>query len=64
MVAATSPYMVRYATETRMYSLVMLLVLGRAFRDLQQYSAQAAVRSVAERRLVTCPPRRSASASR
>jgi mannosyltransferase len=26
-VAATSPYWVRYATETRMYSLVMLLVL-------------------------------------
>lgn len=28
VVAATSPYMVRYATETRMYSLVMLLVLA------------------------------------
>jgi hypothetical protein len=27
-VAALSPYMVRYATETRMYSLVMLLVLA------------------------------------
>ncbi|HKY67899.1 MAG TPA: glycosyltransferase family 39 protein, partial [Acidimicrobiales bacterium] len=26
--AATSPFLVRYATETRMYSLVMLLVLG------------------------------------
>jgi uncharacterized membrane protein len=28
VVAALSPYCVRYATETRMYSLVMLLVLG------------------------------------
>jgi MFS family permease len=28
VVAALSPYWVRYATETRMYSLVMLLVLG------------------------------------
>jgi mannosyltransferase len=28
VVAATSPYWVRYATETRMYSLVMLLVLA------------------------------------
>jgi mannosyltransferase len=28
IVAATSPYWVRYATETRMYSLVMLLVLA------------------------------------
>jgi hypothetical protein len=28
VVAAASPYMVRYATETRMYSLVMLLVLA------------------------------------
>jgi uncharacterized membrane protein len=27
-VAAVSPYVVRYGTETRMYSLVMLLVLG------------------------------------